>query len=111
MGYQWDAVESASAESADPESVQLAFNVTDNQDGVGGVVAVRNPRHRFSVMLLSTSQKSVECSSADESLGLKSANFLEIITIPMTNFSCQGRQQGYFVDRDIFCRVFGCFIP
>jgi len=60
---------------------------------------------RFSVKLLSTPGKSIGCSSPDESLGLKTANFLEILAIPVTNFTCQGRDQGYFVDSDISCRV------
>ena len=61
--------------------------------------------HRLSVMLLSTPMKSVGCLSPDESPGLKTTSFLEIISIPVTNFSCHGRAQGYFVDNDIYCRV------
>lgn len=89
-------------ETGSTTNCSLAVNGNKAED----VMKELNPSHRFSVMLLSTPRKSIGCSSPDESLGLKTANFLEIITIPVTNFSCHGRGQGYFVDNDIFCRVF-----
>lgn len=106
------------------DNYMAAFGQSDYiSDGLLGNVEGDSlvPKHRFSSMLSSSKNltKAGVCSlpddpSVDLTLDQSSSKFpvTEVISIPVTEFSCLGRLPGYYADNDsrISCKVRNNFI-
>lgn len=106
-----------SEETGDEDQIQLQAEMSGNSSDP---ITRNTPalRHRFSQML-STSKKITKtgvCSFPDDpsaDLALDSSPskvpVTEIISIPVTAFSCLDRQPGYYADKDnrVSCKVNG----
>ena len=104
-------LESTIADDQTPKTATVEI-LNANSNGLAGSVAEGHlvtpmPNHRFSSMLSAARKMTKACSLPDDpSVDLALDHFgsnlpvTKIISIPVTAFSCDDRQPGYYADRD-----------
>jgi hypothetical protein len=104
-------LESTIADDQTPKTATVEI-LNANSNGLAGSVAEGHlvtpmPNHRFSSMLAAARKMTKACSLPDDpSVDLALDHFgsnlpvTKIISIPVTAFSCDDRQPGYYADRD-----------
>lgn len=109
----WAQFKSTTADDQMPEGAAVQ-HFTENSSGLAGSVAEGHlatpmPKHRFSSMLSAAKKltKAGACSLPDDpyvdlALDHFGSNLpvTKIISIPVTEFSCNDRKPGYYADRD-----------
>nr|CAH0111680.1 unnamed protein product [Daphnia galeata] len=112
-------LESTIADDPTPKTATVEI-LNANSNGLAGSVAEGHlvtpmPNHRFSSMLAAARKMTKACSLPDDpSVDLALDHFgsnlpvTKIISIPVTAFSCDDRQPGYYADRDrdASCKIF-----
>ncbi|XP_046657597.1 uncharacterized protein LOC124350811 [Daphnia pulicaria] len=117
----WAQFKSTTADDQMPEGAAVQ-HFTENSSGLAGSVAEGHlatpmPKHRFSSMLSAAKKltKAGACSLPDDpyvdlALDHFGSNLpvTKIISIPVTEFSCNDRKPGYYADRDreASCKIF-----